>query len=499
MSDSILIIGAGIAGLSAGCYGQMNGYRSRIFEMGDKPGGLCTAWKRKGYTIDGCIHWLVGSSPESSFYRIWEQLGAVQGRKFYNHDIFTQVEGSDGRKLTVYTDIDRLEEHLEEIAPEDREATEELTSAIRTCTRHEPPIDKAPELYSFADGIRLSGKLPLLRVMKKWGKIPVKDFASRFHSPFLRETFPLIFGISDFPMASMIITLAWLNNRWAGYPIGGSLEFARAIEHRYTGLGGEIHYGSRVEKILVQDDSAVGIRLDNGEEYSADIVISAADGHSTIFEMLEGNYADDTIRGYYKGLRLFPPLIYISLGLKGTFDDIPPSVSGISFPACKPLWIDGHQVERISAQVYNFDRTIAPEGSTVMRVMLMADYDYWKQLEQKPEEYRAEKERVANQVIAALERRFPAVSGNVDMLDIATPLTFEHYTNNWRGSFEGWLPTVETFGQRMSKTLPGLNNFYMAGQWVEPGGGLPPSALSGRNVIQVLCHRDRKRFLAPTP
>ena len=56
MEKSIIIIGAGIAGLSAGCYGQMNGYRTQIFEMGTKPGGLCTSWKRKGYTIDGCIH-----------------------------------------------------------------------------------------------------------------------------------------------------------------------------------------------------------------------------------------------------------------------------------------------------------------------------------------------------------------------------------------------------------------------------------------------------------
>ena len=56
---SIIIIGAGIAGLSAGCYGQMNNYQTRIFEMHNLPGGLCTSWKRQGYTIDGCLHWLV--------------------------------------------------------------------------------------------------------------------------------------------------------------------------------------------------------------------------------------------------------------------------------------------------------------------------------------------------------------------------------------------------------------------------------------------------------
>ncbi len=64
---SIIIIGAGIAGLSAGCYGQMNGYQTPIFELHDLPGGLCTAWKRKGYTFDGCIHYLIGSGGGQPF------------------------------------------------------------------------------------------------------------------------------------------------------------------------------------------------------------------------------------------------------------------------------------------------------------------------------------------------------------------------------------------------------------------------------------------------
>ena len=66
-SRSVMIIGAGIAGLSAGIYAQLNGYRSRIYEMHSLPGGLMTAWKRKGYTMDGCIHWLTGSSPKSNY------------------------------------------------------------------------------------------------------------------------------------------------------------------------------------------------------------------------------------------------------------------------------------------------------------------------------------------------------------------------------------------------------------------------------------------------
>jgi len=86
---------------------------------------------------------------------------------------------------------------------------------------------------------------------------------------------------------------------------------------------------------------------------------------------------------------------------------------------------------------------------------------------------------------------------------VATPLTFEHYTGNWQGSFEGWRLTTETMkltmtGKGLRKTLPGLENFYMTGQWVEPGGGLPTGAMSGRNLIKALCKKDGRPFVTQT-
>ena len=122
MQKSIIIIGAGIAGLSTGCYCQMNGYSTRIFEMDNaRPGGLCTTWKRKGYKIDGSIEYWQGSGPEKdSFHRIWEELGAVQGRTIIYHDEWSRVEGKDGKLFIVYTDMDRLEQHMKELAPKDK-------------------------------------------------------------------------------------------------------------------------------------------------------------------------------------------------------------------------------------------------------------------------------------------------------------------------------------------------------------------------------------------
>ena len=117
-----------------------------------------------------------------------------------------------------------------------------------------------------------------------------------------------IVDLPDFPMLGLMMPLAWVNQKTAGYPLGGSLEFSRTIEKRYLDLGGKVNYKSKVVKILVENDHAVGIKLADGTEYHADIIISAADGRTTIFDMLEGRYTDDKIKELYDNPSLTPPL-----------------------------------------------------------------------------------------------------------------------------------------------------------------------------------------------
>lgn len=501
MSQSIIVIGAGIAGLSAGCYGQMNGYRTQIFELHDKPGGLCTSWKRKGYTFDGCIYWLVGSGTGSSFNRIWQELGAVQGRQMVDHEEFLRVEGTNGKAFIVYTDADRLEQHMKALAPADGEVIEEFCDGMRFFSRFGREVGTPGRPSGLLDGIKMGLRmLPFLGAFRKYSKMSVQDFAARFSDPFLRRAFSTVFDMPDFPVVALLMSLGWQHNRDAGYPIGGSLAFAQAIERRYLDLGGVLHYKSRVEKILVENGRAVGVRLADGAEHRADVVISAADGRATIFDMLGGKYVNDKIRGYYDELPIFPPVIQVSLGVARDLSSEPHSVV---YPLAEPITIAGEARKRLSVRHFCYDPTMAPPGKSVITSMFDSNYAYWKELYPERERYDAEKKEIAIQVIDQLERRFPGITNQVEVVDVSTPMTYERYTGNWQGSMEGWLLTTKTMemamGGGMSKTLPGLENFYMAGQWVEPGGGLPPAATSGRGVIQAICKRDKKPFEAWVP
>jgi phytoene dehydrogenase-like protein len=494
---SIIIIGAGFAGLATGIYARLNGYKTEIYEMHNLPGGLCTSWDRKGYTFDGCIHWLVGSSPKSGMHDMWEETGVIQNRSFVNMDEYFRVEDSNGRTVVFYTDVDRLEKHLLEFSPQDEKPIKMFTSGIRKII----PFDSPSKHDSFAVRIKkqirnasifvLNGKF-----MKEWMQLTSQEFAKQFKDPLLGEAFMQMW-IPEFSMLFMLFTFAYLHNRNAGYPIGGSKPLALALESKYKELGGIIHYKKRVTTILRDKERAVGIRLDDQTEYLADRIISAADGHATIFEMLEGKYGDDKSREPYEKWKVFPSLIYISLGINRRFDDVPKTVSGMTFRLKEPVMVGDTMRDWLSVHIFNQDSTLAPEGKTVLNVMLKSDYNYWKGIAEDRKAYDKKKEEIAATIIELLEQRFPGIKSQVEVTDVATPLTFERYTGNWKGCFEGWLITPEnshTLMKPMSQTLPGLDKFYMCGQWVEPGGGLPTALMSAKRLMKKICKEDGVKF-----
>jgi phytoene dehydrogenase-like protein len=496
MSDkSIIIIGGGVAGLSAGSYARMNDFKATIFEQHFVPGGLCTAWQRKGYTIDGCVHWLVGSGAGSSLYPIWRDLGVVQGVTFLDHDEYLQVEGDDGRVLHFYCDLNRLEEHLLELSPQDAPVLKDFMKATRSLSTFDPPMNDAPELATAWDKLKvvlqMAKRLP---VLAKWSSLSMGEFKSRFKDPLVGLAFEQAFA-PEFPVLFIMMTLVWLHRKEAGYPVGGSLPIARGMEKRFVDLGGVIHYRSKVKRILVDRGTAVGVELEDGTQHRADYIVSAADAHATIYDMLDGAFVDEEVRKLFSEYKPFDPLVYVGVGVRRTFQDEAHVVSGTLVRLGQPLTIGPQTLERIMIHPYNFDPTMAPPGCTTIVSMIPSQWDYWHELQQNREAYQQEKARIGQAVVHELDRRYPGLAEQVEMVDVATPVTFHRYTGNWRGSFEGWLATPKTFRTRIRKTLPGLDGFYMIGHWVEAGGGLPPAAASGRHVVQILCHKEKKRFV----
>jgi phytoene dehydrogenase-like protein len=216
--------------------------------------------------------------------------------------------------------------------------------------------------------------------------------------------------------------------------------------------------------------------------------------------MLEGKYLTDELRSYYEKAEIFQPIIQVSMGVNRDFSGQPHMAA---YSLDKPLTIAGEERHQLGVKHYSYDPTLAPAGKTVVEVMFPSNIAYWRPLAEDPERYEAEKKQVAISVMEQIEKIYPGFTGQVEVVDVATPLTYERYTGNWQGSMEGWMITTHNVGSvatgGMKKTLPGLKDFYMIGQWVEPGGGVPTGALSARSILQIICHNDKKSFVTSTP
>ena len=500
MEKSIIIIGAGVAGLAAGCYGQMNGYRTQIFEMHDIPGGLCTAWERKGYIFDGCIHYLMGSGEGQPFNQVWQELGAWRGRNFIHHGEIVRVVDSVGKTLIAYCDPDQLETHMKERSPADARLIEKFAQGIRQLTRFDMSLmqQKPRDLMKIWDWGELGLKMmPFVGSLVKWATISAQEFAAHFKDTFLQRAIPHIFGWPEIPVMAGMSVLAAMHTRNAGFPAGGSLEFARSLERRYLQLGGQIQYKSQVEKILVEGNRAVGVRLYNDEEHRADYVVSAADGKSTIFGLLGGEFINRKIKRIYDGSLPIHAQLQVSLGVER---DLSTEPHWITYLLDDPLIIAGEERFELGVKNYCFDPSLAPPGKSTVILIPRTNYSYWQHI-YGHKLYDTEQIQVSDAITGFLEKIYPGICGQMEVEDVATPVSYERYTSNWQGSSCGWLLTKQTMRmmiQGMSKTLPGLHNFYMAGQSVEPGGMVPICAMSGRNAIQLICDEDKQPFMTVT-
>nr|MDO8098576.1 NAD(P)/FAD-dependent oxidoreductase [Candidatus Njordarchaeota archaeon] len=498
---SIIIIGAGLAGLSAGCYAQINGYTSKIFEHRSKPGGVAAWWRRGDYLIDGGIHFLIAHRPGSPIYNVYREIGAVETGRFLDLTTYLRfVDEASEQTVDITADLSRLASDLRRMSPSDSEIVNRI---VREAYR----LKDSPLLSEMGMGSPVELRHPWDTVKKLWNmrgffkyllgefSKSTAEYSRKMHSPLLRKIFENLF-VPESPSWFIILILASVASGQLGLIEGGCLDFVLSIEKRYKALGGDIKYNSTVERILVEDNRAVGVRLADGSEHPADAVISAADGYSTIFKLLGGRYLNWKIMKQYGTWKLCRPTLTISFGVAREFRDDPPLNI---FLLKKPFKVGSRWIDGLSLRIFNYSSRFAPRGKTVIQAMIETEWDYWSNLQENRPKYEAEKRRIAKEVIRRLEENYPCLSSQVEITDVATPYTTWRNTLNHRGSPMGWLMTSKTIMTQTPRSLPGLRNFYMAGQWVVAGGGVPTCIFSGRDVVKILCQLDRRVFKTHAP
>jgi phytoene desaturase len=489
---SVDIVGAGLAGLAAGVHAQLAGYRSHIYEHGLHPGGVAAWWRRGEYTMDGAIHFLMAHREGSAIYDLYRELGTASPDTVIDMTEFGRfVDEPSGRSALVSSDLGQTAASLKALSAADAQAVEALMAgarAFRAAGALDLEMGGPPELASKLDGLKMLWSMRrLLGYFRGRHAESAAQFALRLHDPTLSRVVAALF-MPEAPMWFLYMVLAALADRQMGLLTQGCRGFVKPIEERYLALGGEVTYGATVEEVLVADDRAVGLRLADGRRTRADAVISAADGHETLFDLLGGRFVDAASRERYRSWKMIRPVMMITLGVAREFAG---EAHFTTYNLAEPIRLGDGDVGQMYVRLLNYSPHFAPPGKTVVQVLLDSDWEHWQALERKGNQaYEDEKARVSGEALRRLEGHFPGIGQQVEESDVATPVTTWNYTRNYRGAYMGWMPTASALMTALPRTLPGLGAFVMAGQWVVPGGGVFPCLASGRDAVRILCRRD---------
>ncbi|HPA55659.1 MAG TPA: NAD(P)/FAD-dependent oxidoreductase, partial [Bacillota bacterium] len=479
--------------LSAGIYARQSGMDVTIFESHTIPGGASTSWRRKGYLFEGGMHWLTGSSPKVPLNKVWRELGALNDDvPVYNKDPFLTVE-FEGRTAFLYRDVEKLRQHLLELAPEDRNEIDKLCRDIKRFSKVSMPIRdiknvkvKKKTSVPLSDFIKM---LPAFSRMSFYANQTAGEFAMRFKSPILRALIRCIIG-EEYSAIGLIFTIATLASGDGGYPEGGSLAMASRMAKYFESLGGKINYKSRVTQVSVKDGISDGVII-NGEHFPADAIIVTQDTLVAIDSLFDPPINEPWA---YKMRQSIKPTLntFICLGIEADLSDLPET---ISFMPHKPLLCGGAEVEFISINNYSGYEGYAPNGCTAVTSIISGDtYDYWKACREHGT-YEEEKRKLAENFIEILAERFPEIREKVALWDVATPLTYERYLSSYKGSWMSITGKGEKMNGYPSKSEK-IQNVYFAGQRLSPPGGLPVAVETGRKAVQYLCRDTGTIFQA---
>jgi len=278
------------------------------------------------------------------------------------------------------------------------------------------------------------------------------------------------------------------------YPVGKSQKISDAFVEFIESHGGRVMLRTRVEKILVRDGAAYGVRTADGREFTGRAVVSNANAPDTLGKMIGDRELVKSSLARMEKLSIGLSTFQVFLGLKKDL------VRELGIKDTEVFYNTGYDIEAdyaaavrgdftnpgFGATLYdNLYKGYSPEGKNTLSVMTLQGFDHWAKYEEdyfagKKDAYRAEKLRMADRLIDQAERiLLPGLRKAIEVRDASTPLTNLRYTANPRGAIYGWDQTLDNAGQARFPQRTPVKNLFLAGAWTFPGGGYGACIPSG--------------------
>lgn len=483
----VVVVGAGIGGLTAAALLSKRGQRVLVVEQHYIPGGCCTAIRRRDVAMDVGAALLFGWEGENSAHRfvmneLEEEIEMIRHEAAYRIHVGSKT-------VTFWRDLDRYLDELTALFPHQER---QIRSLYRECR----------ELYEIMVGMSRypvpPTEIPVLEGLKAVLRNPVgmakiRGLISMTGEEFLRRhiTDAETADFFDFLVASCttctvkespaaMVVAIFMNIHLGGtcYPSGSPQMLPNKLEKALEKFGGRIVYRKRVEEILIRRGKAYGVRLSDGTEILADSVISNADVWNLYGTLVKPRHIKPARLKWAHRFEPTPGILVLYLSVKE--EGIPRGTYPIEFYVHNL-----HDVQDGNFMVYFpslEDPSIAPPGTHSVTILGSTRKEWPRPNEEayRSEEYVRRKEEEAQRALDWLEKNYlPNLKENIISLDIGTPSTIERYTLKYKGNIGGPKVNLQQFFSHRLPSKSEWKNLYCVGDSTAMGEGVVSVTMSG--------------------
>ncbi len=487
-----IVIGGGVAGLTAAAYLAKAGMNVGVFEQQHKLGGLAGAFSRGDFLFEQALQWVVGCHPGGAISTCREELNLTLS--FRQLDPWSRQIGP-GFDVLLSSNIREWVEELCRLFPKEAEAIQRLTADALKLFRRIPDTPRKPnDMLTRWEKLRIGLTAVLnMRLYRKYMGISIQDLLMQeFRDPQVRTFFYSLCPVGSASSLLLLTTIGWIKEGRFHYPVGGGQAIIDSLRQVIADHGGEVSCGTAVEKILVEDGRAVGVKLSGGATVGSNYVVAACDAMRLYQELLPAGAVPNHVLENLKEMEPWTSYFLISLGVDDSVTELGSWYHHITY--C-PALMDALDSEDPTHWLINVvdnsfaDSLHAPPGYRSIAVGAPVSFEYrqrWRTIsEMRGPEYTALKEEVAAALLASAERILPGLRKRVRVADAATPITYRRYTGNWKGSRRGWLPTVQAVSWLRRETTP-LLGLFQCGHWYVPSGSISSAMQSGKNAALLI-------------
>ena len=481
-SDAI-VIGSGMGGLAAAALlGKHGGKRVLVLEQHYTVGGYTHVFRRPDYEWDVGLHY-IGQvhDPHSEARRLFDDITNKRLTWAPMPQVYDRIIIAN-RAYDLVAGADRFRESLQRNFPQEGRAIAKYLGIVRACNRRSA-------LY-FMDKVIPA---PLARTIGPLMRAPFLRYARQTTLDVLRgltsdqELIAVLtgqYGDYGLPPAqssfAMHATVVAHYLEGAAYPVGGAAQIAATVVPVIEAAGGTVLINAEVQGILFEQTRAAGVRMTDGRELRAPIIISDAGVANTFGRLLPKDVVGRmgmgevvaTVRPSVAHLCLYVGLKHTAeeLGLTGTnlwiYPDADHDGNFARFLRDPQASLPSVYISFPSAKDPSFP--IRLPGRATIEIITLAPYEWFEpwaatRWKHRGAEYEDFKARFAGRLLEQLYMHVPQVRGKVDYSELSTPLSTQHFSGHPRGEMYGLGHMPERFRMRLRSQTP-LRGLYLTGQ-----------------------------------